>query len=71
MINCCKDCVPPDRHPGCHSTCKEYINQNKKHIQEREDRRRIKNIYDDFNDYEIKRIERNKKKRAKTYGIKE
>ena len=21
----CKGCVPPARHIGCHSTCKEYI----------------------------------------------
>ena len=23
-IHCCKDCVPPKRHSGCHATCKEY-----------------------------------------------
>ena len=24
VIKCCKDCVAPKRHPGCHSTCPEY-----------------------------------------------
>lgn len=24
-ITCCKDCVPPKRHPGCHGSCPEYI----------------------------------------------
>lgn len=24
---CCKDCVPPKRHPGCHGTCDEYLNE--------------------------------------------
>lgn len=26
-IECCKDCVPPKRHVGCHSSCKEYIDE--------------------------------------------
>jgi len=24
-IKCCKDCVPPQRSPGCHDSCKQYI----------------------------------------------
>lgn len=27
MIKCCKGCVSPKRHPGCHATCKEYIKE--------------------------------------------
>lgn len=23
-IKCCKDCVPPRRHIGCHATCLQY-----------------------------------------------
>lgn len=26
-IKCCKDCVAPKRHPGCHSVCSEYLAQ--------------------------------------------
>lgn len=26
-INCCKDCVPPQRHPGCHSKCEQYAKE--------------------------------------------
>lgn len=26
-IKCCKNCVPPQRHPGCHSTCPDYIRE--------------------------------------------
>ena len=26
-ILCCKDCVPPKRHPGCHGTCPEYLGE--------------------------------------------
>lgn len=25
----CKDCVPPDRHPGCHGTCEKYLEEKK------------------------------------------
>lgn len=44
-IECCRNCVPPKRHSGCHATCKEYkeerqefdeekelIEKNKKHV---------------------------------------
>lgn len=24
-FNCCHGCVPPKRHPGCHSTCPDGI----------------------------------------------
>ena len=36
MITCCKDCVPPKRHGGCHSTCPEYIAQQIVHEAQRE-----------------------------------
>lgn len=26
-IKCCKDCVPPTRHPGCHGTCEQYLKE--------------------------------------------
>jgi len=26
-IKCCKDCVAPKRHPGCHGVCPEYIHE--------------------------------------------
>ena len=31
MIYCCKDCVAPKRHPGCHAECMEYIEQKAEH----------------------------------------
>lgn len=27
IIRCCKDCIPPKRHIGCHADCKEYIKE--------------------------------------------
>lgn len=29
-IRCCKDCVPPKRHVGCHSECKEYKDEKER-----------------------------------------
>ena len=33
-IDCCNGCVPPKRHPGCHSDCPDY--REKKAIYDRE-----------------------------------
>ena len=27
----CKDCVAPKRYPGCHSVCREYLEQKAEH----------------------------------------
>lgn len=27
---CCKDCVPPQREPGCHGKCEDYIRDKAK-----------------------------------------
>lgn len=27
IIKCCKDCVAPKRHIGCHADCKEYLEE--------------------------------------------
>lgn len=41
-INCCRYCVAPKRHPGCHSHCSEYIVEKAKHDEQKaaEDKRR-------------------------------
>lgn len=36
MITCCKDCVAPKRHVGCHTDCQEYIDEKKKHDEKKE-----------------------------------
>lgn len=28
-IECCRYCIPPKRHSGCHDKCEEYIKQKK------------------------------------------
>lgn len=34
-IKCCKDCVPPQRHPGCHSKCEQYLKEKAKWEEEK------------------------------------
>lgn len=38
-VKCCKDCVAPKRHPGCHDTCKEY-NDEKQRQEARKQKRK-------------------------------
>ena len=30
-IKCCKDCVPPKRHVGCHAKCEQYLKEKAEH----------------------------------------
>ena len=32
-FTCCRYCVAPKRHPGCHGTCPEYIKQREEYEQ--------------------------------------
>ena len=52
VIHCCKDCIPPKRHIGCHADCKEYIKEKaelerEKEIKKKEERPILKEF--DFN----------------------
>ena len=37
MVTCCKDCVAPKRHPGCHDHCDIYQTAKAKHDKEKEE----------------------------------
>lgn len=50
MITCCKDCVAPKRHVGCHADCQEYIDEKKKHDEKKAEidrKRHTNNAIDD------------------------
>lgn len=34
-IKCCKDCVPPQRYPGCHTKCIMYLEEKAKWEEEK------------------------------------
>lgn len=42
MISCCRDCVAPKRHPGCHDKCPEYLEQRARYdeLKDAENKRR-------------------------------
>ena len=46
MIDCCRYCQTPKRHPGCHGACEEYIT-------ERAEYDRLKAIHDRNRDIDI------------------
>ena len=62
MIDCCRYCVAPKRHVGCHSECKEYIEQKriheKKRLEELERKRMINDIDSSHFDYIYKKKKR-------------
>lgn len=35
-IKCCKDCVPPIRHSGCHGTCERYLKEKAEYEKQKE-----------------------------------
>lgn len=50
-ISCCRECVPPERHMGCHGTCKRYLAEKKAHEEELERIRAWHEELRDVNDY--------------------
>lgn len=44
-IACCKECVPPKRHTGCHKCCEEYIEQKAKFEKEKQAERKWKETH--------------------------
>lgn len=35
-IKCCKDCVPPQRYPGCHGHCQKYLEEKAEYEKQKE-----------------------------------
>lgn len=71
MIRCCKGCIPPERHKGCHSTCPDYISESRKHNEEREERYQMRKIDWDFDDYNCKNIQKNAPRRSAKFRKKD
>ena len=49
-IKCCKGCVAPNRYPGCHSNCPEYLMEKKQWDEQKkiisEQRQAYNNLYE-------------------------
>lgn len=63
MITCCKDCVAPKRHVGCHAECQEYIDEKKKHDEKKAEIDRQRQSENAIDDHRISNIIKNVKKR--------
>lgn len=48
-IECCRDCAPPKRRPGCHGSCPEYRMEraelDRKNAEENRKRATRQNLY--------------------------
>lgn len=65
MNRCCRYCTPPERHPGCHATCEEYLREKKKYDYDKREMSDKKKIAYDMDSYEIGRFDRITKKNKK------
>lgn len=63
-IKCCRDCVPPTRHSGCHGACERYIEERKAYDEEMAQVRAHANAIRDVNHYTLSvadKIRKNKR----------
>lgn len=63
MITCCKDCVAPKRHVGCHADCQEYIGEKKKHDEKKAEIDRKRHTNNAIDDHRIGIIIKQMKRR--------
>ena len=52
-IKCCKDCVPPQRFPGCHAKCNKYLEEKAKWEEEKARARKAQTYTINPNDFEM------------------
>lgn len=64
----CKNCVPPDRHPGCHGTCPKYLKEKAEYDALKEADNKRKQVQDGLTAQRNKTYYRAMKRRRK--GIK-
>lgn len=60
-ISCCKDCVPPKRHIGCHSTCEEFLAEKAEYEAEKAIENKARKEYADFTAAKVGAVTKTKK----------
>ena len=63
--SCCKECVPPKRHPGCHGKCPEYQAEKEEREKLKEAIRSERLKESAIDGYEVSRTRERKKKYKK------
>lgn len=61
-ITCCKSCVAPKRHPGCHGHCPEYLAERAVYEAKKAEVDKLKAIEDGLDDQAVTAVYRAKKK---------
>lgn len=60
-ISCCRNCVPPKRHIGCHSTCEKYLAEKAEYAKRKVAEDKAKKEYADFVSAKVATVVRTKK----------
>lgn len=68
MVECCKDCVPPKRHVGCHSTCETYLEAKRKYDEEMKVIRERKRLESDIVSTQVQSYYRRMKRKRTRKG---
>ena len=65
VITCCKGCVAPKRHPGCHSSCPEYLAQKAEYDRLKAENDRKKSIDANIYNSRYEKIDKARKNRRR------
>lgn len=57
-IKCCRYCVPPKRHAGCHGSCEDYAIEKAEHEEKKAKREINKRKHTQIDDYEYIKMEK-------------
>lgn len=63
-IKCCKGCVAPKRHPGCHDHCPEYIAEKAEYDAKKAEAYKMKAIRERLDGQQVAAVYRAKKYRG-------
>ena len=55
-INCCKDCKPPKRYPGCGANCKEYKDEKAQYLADKQREKEYKENHPTLSDYDFNKV---------------
>lgn len=55
-IECCKDCKPPKRYPGCGGTCKEYKEEKAKYLEDKQKEKEYLKNHPAIEEYDFNRV---------------
>lgn len=67
-IQCCRGCIAPKRHPGCHDHCPEYIKERAAYDKKKAEHDLQRNIDCGLTSQVLRRVNRAQKARRRMKG---